>query len=72
MVLFFPVQQELDCISDSGRILGKIKFDLAKGEYLFCPDNESVVLSDKEQSSIAEKLVSLELGKSSIPMQDDD
>ncbi len=72
MVLFFPIQQELDCISSSGRILGKIKFDVFKGEYLFCPDNESIVLSGIEESSIAERLAGLYSGKYSLPMQDDD
>lgn len=52
MVLFWPIQQELDCINDSGCILGKIKFDVFKDEYIFCPDSESVVLSDSEQTSI--------------------
>lgn len=72
MVLFFPVQQELDCISDSGRILGKIKFELSKGEFIFYPENESLVLSDSEELSIAERLAGLASGRFSIPMQDDD
>ncbi|WP_290704996.1 hypothetical protein [Amphritea sp.] len=72
MVLFWPIQQELDCISGSGRILGKIKFDGYKDEHRFCPDNESLVLSSLEQSCIAERLSGLDSGKYSIPMQDDD
>lgn len=72
MVFFFPIQQELDCISDSGVILGKIRFDVFKGEYRFDLDDESVVLSDAEQASIAVKLAGLASGKCSIPMQDDD
>lgn len=72
MVLFFPIQQELDCISSSGHILGKIKFDVFKEEYLFCPDDESIVLSGTEEASIAERLAGLYSGKYSFPMQDDD
>ncbi len=30
MVMFWPIQQELDCISDSGDVLGRIKFDGSK------------------------------------------
>jgi hypothetical protein len=72
MVLFWPIQQELDCINDSGQILGKIRFDGAKEAYVFCPDNDSVVLSGAEESSIAERIAGLESGKYLIPMQDDD
>ena len=72
MVLFFPIQQELDCISDSGLILGKITFDTAKGAYFFQVDNESVVLSDSEQSTIDEKVSTLNSGSSLVDMQDDD
>ena len=72
MVLFWPIQQELDCINDSGCILGKIKFDVFKDEYIFCPGSESVVLSDSEQASIDERMEGLATGKYLIPMQDDD
>jgi len=72
MVLFFPVQQELDCISSGGDILGKISFDGLKDEYVFNKDNESVMLSSEEQALIAKKLVALKSGQSSVPMQDDD
>lgn len=72
MVLFWPIQQELDCISDTGRILGKIKFDVYEDKHIFCPDNESLVLSDLEGSMIALRLAGLDSGKFSIPMQDDD
>ena len=72
MVLFWPIQQELDCINDSGRILGKIKFDRSINEYIFCPANESIILSSSENSSISERLSGLESGKYLIPMQDDD
>lgn len=72
MVLFLPIQQELDCISSSGQILGKIKFDVFKSEYLFEPDNASVVLSGIEEASIVDRLVGLASGRYSIPMQDDD
>lgn len=72
MVLFFPIQQELDCISDSGRILGKIKFDVSTEEYIFCPDDESVVLSDVEEASIVARIAGLYAGTHILPMQDDD
>lgn len=72
MVLFFPAQQDLDCISQQGQILGKIKFDGVKEEYLFHPDNESVSLTETEKLSIAQRLSVLCSGASSIPMQDDD
>ncbi|GGK54515.1 hypothetical protein [Amphritea balenae] len=72
MVLFFPINQELDCISSSGRILGKIKFDVFKEEYLFYPDDDSVVLSDIEVACVAERIAGLYAGKYSFPMQDDD
>ena len=72
MVLFFPIQQDLDCISSRGQILGKIKYDGAKDEYALCPDNESTELSDIEVSIIAERLAGLYSGKYSLAMQDDD
>lgn len=71
-MLFFPIQYELDCINDSGDIVGRIKFDNSKNEYIFYPSNESIVLSDLDKASIAERLSDLESGKYSIPMQDDD
>jgi len=72
MVMFFHVQQELDCINSSGDILGKIRFVPAKGEYQFFPDSESVVLTDEEQASISQRLAALASGEYEIPMQDDD
>ena len=72
MVLFFPAQQELDCISGSGRILGKIKFDGSKDEYSFFSDNDSIILTSIEEASIVERLTGLASGKYSIDMQDDD
>ncbi len=71
-MLFFPIQYELDCINDSGDILGRIKFDNSKNEYIFYPSNESIVLSDLDKASIAERLLDLGSGKYLIPMQDDD
>jgi hypothetical protein len=71
-MLFFPIQYELDCINDSGDIVGRIKFDNSKNEYIFYPSNESILLSDLDKASIAERLSDLESGKYSIPMQDDD
>ena len=72
MVMFFPIQQELDCISDSGLILGKITFDTVKGAYFFLADNEAVVLSGSEQSAIDAKVNTLNSGSSLVDMQDDD
>lgn len=72
MVLFWPIQQELDCMSDSGRILGKIKFDMAKDDYVFNFADESISLSSEEESKIVERIAGLKSGKYSIPMQDDD
>lgn len=72
MVLFFPLQQELDCISSNGRILGKIRFDLAKDKYRFDAADEETVLSELEIARIAERLAGLESGRYSIAMQDDD
>jgi hypothetical protein len=71
-MLFFPIQYELDCINDSGDILGRIKFDNSKNEYIFYPNNESIVLSDFDKASITERLSDLDTGKYLIPMQDDD
>jgi len=71
-VLFFSIQQELDCINDSGAIIGKIKFDATKKEHVFSLDNDSIVLTELEKSSIAERLSGLDAGRYSIPMQDDD
>ncbi|MCP4595808.1 hypothetical protein [Neptuniibacter sp.] len=72
MVLFFPIEQELDCISSDGRILGKIKFDVFTDEYSFVLDNEAIVLSDLEEAKIVERLAGLCSGKYSFAMHDDD
>lgn len=72
MVLFWPIQQELDCINDSGRILGKIKFNGATNKHTFFPADESISLSSIEESVISERLSGLDSGKYLIPMQDDD
>lgn len=72
MVLFFPVQQELDCISSSGQILGKIKFDIAQAKHTFRPADNAIALSGQQETKIAERLSGLDAGKYSIPMDDDD
>jgi len=72
MVMFLPVQQELNCITGNGRILGKIQFDVHKEQFVFCPEDTSIVLSTLEESSIAQRLSGLESGQFTIPMQDDD
>ena len=71
-MLFCPIQQELDCINGCGRILGKIKFNGFTDEYTFHLADESIVLTNLEKSSIADRLSGLGSGKYSIPMQDDD
>ncbi len=72
MVLFWPIQQELDCINDSGSVLGKIKFDGAQDKHIFCPAEKALPLSSEEKSNIAARLAGLDAGTYSIPMQDDD
>ena len=72
MVLFWPIQQELDCINRDGSILGRIRFDGNKNEYVFNPVNDSISLSDAERESIITRLAGLASGKFTIPMQDDD
>ena len=72
MVLFWPIQQELDCINTQGDILGKIRFDGDKNEYLFELADQSITLSSEEESKIVERLAGLAAGKFTIPMQDDD
>ena len=72
MVLFWPIQQELDCINDNGSILGKIKFDESKEGYAFYPVTDCIALSSIEKSNIAEKIAGLDSGQYLIPMQDDD
>jgi hypothetical protein len=70
--MFWPVQQELDCINRQGLILGKIKFDLSQEKYVFHAANDSLSLSPNEELRIALRIAELESGKYSIPMQDDD
>ena len=72
MVLFWPIQQELDCINTNGDILGKIKFDASTDKHFFDPSDESISISDEDKSNIAERLAGLDSGKHTIPMQDDD
>ncbi|KZY62231.1 hypothetical protein A3742_11140 [Oleiphilus sp. HI0071] len=72
MVLFWPIQQELDCISDSGNVLGKIKFDGSQDKHIFYTADETVTLSNDEKAGIAARLAGLDAGAYSIPMQDDD
>ena len=71
-MLFLSVQQELDCIDDSGCILGKIKFDGLKNKHIFFAANEAILVSDLDRSKINERLSGLDAGQYSIPMQDDD
>tara|TARA_B100001063_G_C16397909_1_gene373394 strand:- start:306 stop:524 length:219 start_codon:yes stop_codon:yes gene_type:complete len=72
MVIFLPIQQELNCINDSGSILGKIRYAAATEEFMFYPANASISLSNSEKSSINQKISDIHSGNYSIPMQDDD
>lgn len=72
MVLFWPIQQELDCVNSDGRILGKIRFDGTNDEYVFDLADESIILSAAEKRCIAERIAGLISGSHVIPMQDDD
>ena len=71
MVLFVPMQQELDCINSDGQILGKIRFYDSQKSHILYKLDESVMVEKSEMSMILERLSSLDLGKYSIPMQDD-
>jgi hypothetical protein len=72
MVMFWPIQQALNCITDDGRILGKIEFNVKTEQYLFFPEEDSVVLSSLEASQIDQRLADLYSGDYLMPMQDDD
>ena len=72
MVMFFPIQHEINCISINGKTLGRIKFDNSKDGYIFELNNDSVVLSNEEEICIAVKLVNLKSGKEAVPMPEDD
>jgi len=72
MVMFFPIQHEIDCISSNGRNLGRIKFDSSEDGHIFQPENDSIVLSNDEEARIAGKIAILKSGKDEIPMPDDD
>lgn len=71
-MLFLPNQQELDCFNDSGELVGKIKFNAHSDKHEFHSESETSQLTNSEQLTIAERLAGLDLGKFSIPMQDDD
>ena len=72
MLLFLPIQQELDCISSNGLILGKIRFDDSEGRHIFYELDDSPKATSEEEFLISERLQGLDSGKYSIPMQDDD
>jgi len=71
-MLFFPMQQELDCISDSGDIVGKIRFDDVQRKHVFYRLEGAKALSSADESAISERLAGLDSGQYGIPMQDDD
>jgi len=72
MVLFWPIQQELDCINTAGDILGKIKFNGLTNKHSFHLECDAIKLTDIEAASIKQRLADLDSGKLHIPMQDDD
>ena len=71
-MLFFPIQKELDCISERGVILGKIRFDDAEGKHVFYQPGDVVEVTTAEQAAINARLAGLDAGTYGIPMQDDD
>lgn len=71
-MLFLPIQQELDCITDDGRILGKIRCDEVQCHRIFYSPEGEPELSVSERAMINERLSGLDSGLYSIPMQDDD
>ena len=71
-MLFLAIQQELDCITDDGRVLGKICYDDTAGCHVFHPADVHLAVTESERVSISERLSGLDSGKYSIPMQDDD
>ena len=58
-MLFFPIQQELDCISERGVIVGKIRFDDAQGRHIFYQPDDIVEVTAAEQAAINERLAGL-------------
>jgi len=50
VVMFWPIQQALNCITNDGRILGKIEFNVKAEQYVFCPEEDSVVLSSLDRA----------------------
>ena len=71
-MLFFPIQQELDCINTAGQIVGKIRFDASLNQHVFYQPDQTVELSDSEHVAISARLSGLDAGMFHIPMQDDD
>ena len=53
-------------------ILGKIRFDDAKGKHIFYQPDDVVEVTVVEQAAINERLAGLDAGTYGIPMQDDD
>jgi hypothetical protein len=41
MVIFWPIQQELDCINNQGLVLGKIGFNGGMDQHIFSPADGS-------------------------------
>jgi hypothetical protein len=72
MVMFWPFQQELNCIGASGSVLGKIRFDHTQKKHVFEPEEKIPRLSEAEEIRIAERLTGLDAGLFTIPLQDDD
>ena len=71
-MLFLSIQQELDCITDCGKIIGKIKFDDRLKKHIFILTDDKANMSSTDEVSISERLLGLDSGQYQIPMQDDD
>lgn len=71
-MLFLSIQQELDCINDDGRIIGKIRFDADAKKHVFYQPDEVFNLSEADQLQVNARLAGLDAGLYVIPMQDDD
>ena len=65
-MLFFPIQQELDCISERGVILGKIRFDDAQGRHIFYQPDDVVEVTAAEQAAINERRAGRDAGTSGM------
>lgn len=72
IMLFFPSQDELDCITSDGQILGKIRFDTSLEKHIFTLGEASLELTSEQQEKINQRLAGLDVGQFTMPTQDDD